>query len=316
MKHPAISPALDQRASAVRAFNRFYTRRIGVLKTRHLDSPFSLTEVRVLYELAHRDRLSAATLAADLSLDPGYLSRLLGAFERRGLLARTPAPHDARQRTLALTAKGRRAFAPLDARAHAEMAAMLDAVPVGSQERIVEAMRTIESLLEPARAATIALRPPKAGDLGWVVQAHGALYAAEFGYDVTFEALVAGIVADFTRRFDAKHDACWIADRGGIPVGCVFVVRKSKTVAKLRLFLVDPAARGTGLGQRLVDECIRFARETGYRTLTLWTQSELLAARRLYERAGFRRVATERHRSFGHDLIGENWELRLQRRSR
>jgi len=304
--------AIDRHAAAVRGFNRFYTRRIGVLKSGLLDSPFSLTEVRVLYELAHRDSLTAGQLAAELELDPGYLSRLLGAFERRGLLTRTKSADDARQRHLRLTAAGRRGFAPLDRRAHDEMVEMLRPLPASSQARLLAALREVEALLSPAHApAPIVLRAPQAGDLGWVVQSHGALYAAEFGYDATFEALVARIVADFVRDFDATGDRCWIADRAGVAVGSIFLVRKSKHVAKLRLFLVDPSARGTGLGARLVDECIHFARAAGYRKITLWTQSELLAARHLYKRAGFRKVATERHRSFGHDLTGENWELAL-----
>jgi DNA-binding MarR family transcriptional regulator/ribosomal protein S18 acetylase RimI-like enzyme len=311
MKRSSSPAALDRRASAVRAFNRFYTRRIGVLRTGLLDSPFSLTEVRVLYELAHRVGLSASALAAELQLDPGYLSRLLGAFERRGVLERTAAKHDSRQRILALTAAGRRAFAPLETRAHAEMADMLRALPADAQERVLAAMREIETLLSPATPSPIVLRAQHPGDYGWVVQAHGALYAAEYGYDATFEALVAEIVADFARRFDPKRDACWIADRGGVRLGAIFLVRKSATVAKLRLFIVEPAARGAGVGSRLIDECIRFARAAGYRKITLWTQSELLAARRLYERAGFRLVATEKHRSFGKSLVGENWELRL-----
>jgi DNA-binding MarR family transcriptional regulator/ribosomal protein S18 acetylase RimI-like enzyme len=311
MKRSPSPTILDRRASAVRAFNRFYTRQIGVLRTGLLDSPFSLTEVRVLYELAHRDGLSAGALAAELQLDPGYLSRLLGAFERRGLLERTTAKHDSRQRILTLTAAGRRAFAPLETRAHAEMADMLRSLPSDAQERVLGAMREIQSLLAPGTLSPIVLRPPHPGDYGWVVQAHGALYAAEYGYDATFEALVAEIVADFARRFDPKRDACWIAERSGVRLGAVFMVRKSATVVKLRLFIVEPAARGAGVGSRLIDECVRFARAAGYRKITLWTQSELLAARRLYERAGFRQVATEKHRSFGKSLVGENWELRL-----
>jgi DNA-binding MarR family transcriptional regulator len=315
---PADSPsappaeALDRRAAAVRAFNRFYTRRIGVLKTGLLDSPFSLTEVRVLYELAHRDGLSAAVLATELELDPGYLSRLLGAFESKGFVARKPAADDRRQRILALTARGRRAFAPLDERAHAEMVDMLRPLAAAAQERVLAAMNEIGRHLGPGGAAPVlVIRPPRPGDLGWVVQAHGALYAGEFGYDVTFESLVARIVADFGRRNDPRRESCWIAEMGGVPVGSIFLVRQSRHVAKLRLFLVDPSARGLGLGARLVDECIRFARAAGYRAITLWTQSELVAARKLYERAGFRLVASERHQSFGKDLVGENWELTL-----
>lgn len=308
-----METAIDRRAAAVRSFNRFYTRRIGVVREGLLESRFSLAEVRVLYELARHDHLTAKALGAELELDAGYLSRLIGDFERRGLLTRTASKTDGRQRHLMLTAAGRRAFAPLERRAHDDITRMLRTLPASGQRRLIEAMQTIESLLSrPGLAAAgIVLRPPRPGDMGWVVQRHGELYAAEYGYDATFEALVAGIVADFVRRFDPARDCCWIAERGGEAVGSVFVVRKSRTVAKLRLFIVDPAARGTGIGARLVDECVRFARRARYRTLTLWTQADLLAARALYQRAGFKRVATERHRSFGRDLTGETWDLQL-----
>ena len=302
----------DARIDAVRGFNRFYTRRIGVLDEGLLDSPYSLAEVRVLYELAHREGLTARQLIDELDLDAGYLSRVLGSFERNGLLTRTPSASDARRRELRLTAAGRRAFAPLNRRAHDEMVAMLRPLPVAAQSRLLSSMREVETLLSPQpKPGPVVIRAPRPGDMGWVVAAHGALYAAEFGYDVTFEALVARIVADFVERFDARRDGCWIAESHGVPVGSIFLVRKSKLVAKLRLFLVDPAIRGGGVGSKLIDECVRFAREAGYRTITLWTQSELVAARRLYERAGFKRIAAERHHSFGHDLVGENWELRL-----
>ncbi len=308
-----METAVDRRAAAMRSFNRFYTRRIGVVRDGLLQSPFSLAEVRVLYELAHRDNLTAKALGAELELDAGYLSRLIGDFERRGLITRTASKTDGRQRQLLLTAAGRRAFAPLDRRAHDEIAQMLRKLPASDQKRLIEAMHSIESLLslEDPAAKGIVLRPPRPGDMGWVVQRHGELYAEEYGYDATFEALVAEIVADFVRRFDPARDCCWIAERGREAVGSVFVVRQSRTIAKLRLFIVDPAVRGSGIGARLVDECIRFARRAGYRTLILWTQSELLAARHLYERAGFKRVASERHQSFGHDLVGETWELQL-----
>ena len=311
MRRTADTP-IDRHAAAVRGFNRFYTRRIGVLRAGLLDSRFSLTEVRVLYELAHRDGLNARELIDELDLDPGYLSRLLGSFEKSGLITRSPSATDGRRRELRLTAAGRRAFAPLNRRAHDEMVAMLQPLPVAAQSRLLAAMRDVETLLarEP-KARPVVIRAPRPGDMGWVVAAHGALYAAEYGYDMTFEALVARIVADFVERFDATRDGCWIAEGHGVPVGSIFLVRKSKTVAKLRLFIVDPAVRGGGVGSKLIDECVRFARAAGYRTITLWTQSELLAARRLYERAGFKRIAAERHRSFGHDLVGENWELRL-----
>ena len=308
-----METALDRRAGAVRSFNRFYTRRIGVVRDGLLDNAFSLAEVRVLYELAHRDNLTAGVLCAELELDPGYFSRLVGAFERRGLLMRTASKIDGRQRHLQLTAAGRRAFAPLDRRAHDEIVELLRGLPAAGQKRLLDAMQTIESLLsrDNAGARGIVLRAPRPGDMGWVVQRHGELYAQEYRYDATFEALVAEIVADFVRRFDPARDCCWIAERAGEVVGSVFVVRKTRAVAKLRLFIVDPAARGTGIGARLIEECVRFARSAGYRTLTLWTQSDLLAARHLYRRAGFKRVASKRHHSFGQSLVGETWDLHL-----
>lgn len=307
---------LERRVEAARRFNRFYTRKIGVLHEGAYDSPFSLTQVRVLYELAHRDRPTATALGRDLGLDPGYLSRLLRGFEKRGLVARTRSAHDGRQSHLALTAQGRRVFAPLNARSHDEVAAMLDGLSPAAQAQAIDAMRTIERLLgDPpaaaAPAAPVVLRAPRPGDLGWVVHRHGAVYAHEYGYDQTFEALVAEIVAHFVQHYDAKRERCWIAERDGEILGCVFLVKQSQTVAKLRLLLVEPQARGAGLGSRLVGECVRFARGAGYRTLTLWTQSELLAARRLYAAAGFRVVRKERNRSFGKDLVSETWELKL-----
>ncbi len=306
---------IDRRAEAVRGFNRFYTKQIGVLGSGLLQSPFSLTEVRVLYELAHRDALTARTLAAELGLDPGYLSRMLTRFEKRGFLAREQSADDARRRHLRLTPAGQRAFAPLNRRAHDDIVAMLNRLRRDRQLRLLNAMSEIRTLLDPAPAHSppqaFVLRPPRPGDLGWVVRAHGAMYAAEYRYDITFEALVAGIVADFVKHFDPRRDGCWIAERDGEPVGSIFLVRKTRTVAKLRLFLIDPAARGAGLGARLIDECIRFARQAGYRKIVLWTQSDLLAARKLYKRAGFRRTGSERHHSFGHDLVAETWELAL-----
>ncbi|HEY8369812.1 MAG TPA: GNAT family N-acetyltransferase [Thermodesulfobacteriota bacterium] len=304
---------LDRRIDAVRRFNRFYTQTIGALHEGHLRSPFSLTQARVLYELAHRHEPTAAALAADLGLDAGYLSRILRGFERKGLIARRPSRTDGRQSLITLTARGREAFAPLDARAREEVGALLERLSEAEQGRVVEAMQTIERLLgpEPASRAPYVLRPHRPGDMGWVVQRHGEIYAQEYGWDETFEALVAEIVAKFVRNYDPKRERCWIAEKDGENVGSVFVVQQSKTVAKLRLLLVDPKARGLGLGTRLVDECIRFARQAGYRKLTLWTNDVLHAARRIYERAGFRLVHRERHRSFGHDLVGETWDLTL-----
>lgn len=300
-------------ADTVRAFNRFYTRQIGVLGDHLLDSPFSLTEMRVLYELAHREGPAAADLARDLGLDGGYLSRILRRFETRGLLTRSPSPADARQSLLRLTRKGHAAFSPLDARARTEAEALLGRLSAAEQRHVVDAMATIERLLGDRRPAAepYLLRPHQPGDMGWVVHRHGAIYAREWGYNAEFEALVARICADFLDRFEPAGDRCWIAERNGAIVGSVFVVRKSKTVAKLRLLLVEPDARGLGIGRRLIDECIRFARDAGYRRLTLWTQSELDAARRLYQQAGFRRVHRAPHHSFGKDLVAETWDLRL-----
>ena len=302
---------------AVRAFNRFYTRRIGALGDHHLESPFSLTEMRVLYELAHRDAPTAADLGRDLGLDAGYLSRILRRFEARALLARAPSPADARQSLLRLTKKGRAAFAPLESRARGEVEALLGPLAASGRREVVGAMDTIQRLLErrPAdavRAAPYLLRQHQPGDMGWVIQRHGAVYAREWGYDAGFEALVARICADFLDHFDPSGERCWIAERDGANVGSVFVVRKSKTVAKLRLLIVEPEARGLGIGRRLVDECIRFARQAGYRKLTLWTQSDLDAARRLYRQAGFRLVGKKAQANFGRaDLVAETWEMAL-----
>ncbi len=303
---------LEARVAAVRRFNRFYTQKIGVLNEGLLRSPFSLAEARVLYELAHRERPTAAELCRDLGLDAGYLSRILRGFARRGLIGRVRAAADGRQRLLSLTAKGRAAFAPLDKRSRREIGALLDGLTDDAQARLVGAMRTVEDMLG-GRADTVPyrLRPHRPGDMGWVVHRHGALYAQDYGWDERFEALVAEIVAKFIKNFDATRERCWIAERDGEIVGSVFLVKRSRTVAKLRLLLVEPSARGLGLGGQLVEECLRFARQAGYRKVTLWTNDILHAARHIYERAGFRKVASETHHSFGHDLVGETWELEL-----
>jgi DNA-binding MarR family transcriptional regulator/N-acetylglutamate synthase-like GNAT family acetyltransferase len=304
---------LDQCIDAVRSFNRFYTKQIGVLREGLLESPFSLTEVRVLYELAHRGEPTAAEICKDLGLDAGYLSRILRGFERRGLVLKAASKVDGRQTLLSLTAQGRKAFAPLNARSQDEVAAMLSRLSGAEQDRLVGAMRTIETLLgaRPEPKVPYLLRPHQPGDMGWVVHRHGVLYAQEYGWDETFEALVAEIAATFIQRFDAKRERCWIAEREGENVGSVFLVQKSRTVAKLRLMYVEPKARGMGIGGRLVSECIRFARQVGYRKIVLWTNSVLTAARHIYKKAGFRLVRAEPHHSFGHDLIGETWELKL-----
>ena len=305
----------DERIEAIRRFNRSYTRHIGVLQPRLLDSPFSLTEGRVLYELAHRDAPSAGELRRDLDLDGGYLSRILAAFARRGLVVRAPAPSDGRLRFFSLTAKGRRAFAPLERSAREQVAALLANRSADEQQRLLTAMRTIEAILgqgaEPDRSYLI--RPPRAGDIGWVVQRHGALYAQEYGWDETFEGMVADIARRFLQRHDPARERCWIAERNRENVGCVFLVAHSATVAKLRLLLVEPAARGLGIGTRLVDECVRFAQQARYRKITLWTNSVLRTARQIYETAGFQLIAEQPHHSFGCDLVGETWTLPLRR---
>jgi DNA-binding MarR family transcriptional regulator/N-acetylglutamate synthase-like GNAT family acetyltransferase len=317
---PRTDPGLAQRTAAVRAFNRFYTQRIGVLREHLLGGPFTLTGVRVLYELAHWQRTgepaTASALASRLALDAGYLSRILLSFERRGLVRKQTSLADARRKSLALTGRGRRKFATLDARSDAEVGAMLGKLPAQAQARLVEAMATVSTLLGGASpGATVqapyVLRAHQPGDIGWVIHRHGALYAQEYGYDERFEALVAEIGARFVQRYDPRCERCWIAERNGEVVGSVFLVRKSATVAKLRLLLVEPHARGLGIGRRLIEECVRFARRAGYRKVTLWTQSDLYAARHLYELAGFRRVHEERHESFGKRLVAETWELAL-----
>lgn len=306
--------ALEQRIAAVRRFNRFYTRRIGVLEEGLSSSPFTLTEARVMYELAAGDGSTAAGLAERLEIDAGYLSRILRRFRERGLLARTPSPTDARRSILRLTAAGREAFGALDAGTRGKVGAMLAGLPDAEQSRLVSAMRAIEAVLDPSaeRDRSYVLRSPVPGDMGWVVWSHGVLYAREYGWDERFEALVAEIVASFARGSDPARERCWIAEKGGENVGSVFLVRDSDEVAKLRLLLVDPRVRGLGIGRRLVGECVEFARSAGYRKVTLWTNDVLYAARRIYEEAGFRLVHEEPHRSFGHDLVGQTWELGLQ----
>jgi DNA-binding MarR family transcriptional regulator/GNAT superfamily N-acetyltransferase len=311
---------VEQRIAAVRGFNRFYTQRIGVLREHLLDSPFSLTGVRVLYELAHwsstGDPPTAAVLAARLALDEGYLSRILRGFEQRGLVRKRLYVADGRRKSLALTDRGRREFKRLDARSQAEVGAMLAKLSAAEQASLVGAMNTVGGLLGQApcdrgQGAPYILRPPQPGDMGWVIHRHGALYAQEYGYDERFEALVAEIVARFVQRFDPARERCWIAERRGEIVGTLFLVRKTNAVAKLRLLLVEPHARGLGIGRRLIDECVCFARRARYRKLTLWTQSDLDAARHLYTLAGFRRVGQERHESFGKKLVAETWERSL-----
>ena len=306
---------LPSTVAAVRQFNRFYTREIGVLHERLLKSPFSLTEVRVLYELAHRQEPTAVELCQELGLDAGYLSRILLGFEKRGLMRRTPCSDDGRRSLLALTTQGRAAFAPLDARSNEEVSLMLSRRSPGQRKRLVESMRAISEILGDAqeRKSSYILRPHRPGDMGWVIHRHGVLYSQEHGYDEHFEALVAEIAANFIQNLDPKRERCWIAEREGEIVGSVFLVKKSKskTVAKLRMLLVEPAARGLGIGKHLVNECVSFARKSGYKKIILWTQSDLHAARSIYKQAGFRLIDEKKHHSWGRDLVAEIWELKL-----
>lgn len=318
----------SQQIAEVRAFNRDYTRRIGVLSQGLLDSPYSLTEVRVMYEIAHRPGTTAAELAADLGLDRGYLSRILKRFESGQLLARAPAEEDARRRHLRLTPVGRRTFAPLERRSQEQVRTLLSGLDDSRRRGLLQAMSVIRGALAGAPAAEpvhtdgspgaddsaqpqAVLRSHRPGELGWVVERHGALYAGEYGWDETFEGLVAGIVAGFVEKRDPARERCWIAERAGERLGCVFLVKDDNRTARLRLLLVEPQARGLGLGRRLVGECLAFARNAGYDRVILWTHANLEAARHLYEEAGFARVRSEPRHSFGHDVVSETWELAL-----
>jgi len=304
---------LTQSVEAVRRFNRFYTRKIGILKEGLLNSPFSLTEARVVYELAHREQTTATQLIQELGLDAGYLSRILRGLKKRGLLDRKTSRRDARQYLLSLTEEGQEAFAGLNAASRSEIESMLNAMSMEEQQRLVGAMQTLEALLgaRPEHRVPYILRPHQPGDMGWVVHRHGVLYNQEYGWDETFEALVAEIVAKFIQNYDAKRERCWIAEKDGENAGSVFLVKKSETTAQLRLLLVEPKARRLGIGKRLVNECTRFARQRGYSKIMLWTNSVLDAARHIYEQEGYRLAEEEAHRSFGHDLVGQNWELCL-----
>jgi DNA-binding MarR family transcriptional regulator/GNAT superfamily N-acetyltransferase len=303
----------DDQIAAVRAFNRFYTGKLGVLDQYLMKSPFSLSEARVLYEIAHRDDPGAKEIGGELGLDPGYLSRIIQKLDESGLITRNPLLSDRRQIRLGLTAKGRQAFAKLDRSSHDEVAAMLGGLGDGERTALVHAMATIEKMLAPLAGARPAflLRSHRAGDIGWIVSRHGAIYAQEFGWDITFEALAAEIAAQFIRAYDPAREHCWIAEMDGEPVGSVFLVTGSNEVAKLRLLLLEKRARGLGIGRALTEQCIRFARERGYTSIALWTQSILVAARDIYQRAGFRRIAEQPHHSFGVDLVGETWEMSL-----
>jgi DNA-binding MarR family transcriptional regulator/GNAT superfamily N-acetyltransferase len=312
LEAPVVADAVAQ----VRRFNRFYTRLVGALDKGHLHSSFSLAETRVLYEIAHGDTPMATDLARDLRLDPGYLSRMLRGFERRGLVERVRSASDGRRNHLQLTPKGRSIFEDLDARASAAVADVLAPFVDGQQQQLLDSMRTIESIFgRPAteQQAPFVLRPHRPGDMGWVVHRQAVLYAQEYGWDETYEALISRIVADFIDRFDPKRERCWIAERDGEIVGSVFLIRHPERagVAQLRLLYVERSARGLGIGRRLVRECTQFARQTGYKTITLWTNSVLTSARKIYEAEGYRLVNEKPHHTFGQDLVGQTWELEL-----
>ncbi|HEV3180006.1 MAG TPA: helix-turn-helix domain-containing GNAT family N-acetyltransferase [Steroidobacteraceae bacterium] len=303
-----------QQIEAVRAFNRDYTRRIGVLSQGLLDSAYSLTQVRVMYEIAHRPGVMAAELAGDLGLDRGYLSRILRGFEAQGIIGRLTSAADGRRQHLRLTPAGRRVLAPLEQRSQVQVRRMLAGLDGASRQALLQAMSTIRSAFAGATGpAEVSLRGHRPGDMGWVVERHGVLYSQEYGWNEDFEALVAGITVEFIRNLDPARERCWIAESHGRRLGCVFLVAGEARTAKLRLLLVEPEARGLGLGRRLVEECVRFARAANYQRIILWTQANLSAARHLYSRTGFARTARERHRSFGHALIGETWELKFRR---
>jgi len=303
--------SLDRRTEQIRRFNRLYTKEIGVLGEGLLDTSFSLTEARVLYEIAHLPAPTANQLCKELGLDPGYVSRIVNGFRKEGLVSRDASQTDRRQHILSLTPSGKSRFDVLDQRSHQETRAKLSQLSVAAQEELVYSLERALTLLGAPnpQSAPFILRPHRAGDMGWVVYRHAVLYAQEYGLDISFEALIAEIVAQFIRNYDPQREACWIAERHGDRLGSVFLVRKTADVAQLRLLLVEPSARGLGLGRHLVNECIRFARTAGYQSITLWTNSILHAARRVYQQAGFRLVEEQPHHSFGKDLVGQTWEL-------
>ena len=304
----------EEHVAAVRRFNRFYTQRLGVLRDGWLDTSFSLSEARVLYEIKQRDRATATDIGRDLGLDAGYLSRMLRDFQKRGLIRKDVSPDDGRQSFLFMTALGTKAFAPLEERTRQQVTAMLGTIAEPEQNRLVSAMQTIETLMDgkPKAAPDVTLREPKPGDFGTIVSRHGVLYAQEYGWAENFEGLCAQIVADFVNNFDPKHERCWIAEVNGQFAGSVMLVKDAvEDVARLRLLLVEPSARGLGLGRKLTEECIAFARSCGYRKITLWTHQVLTAARHIYENCGFKLISNEKRRSWGQPVVSEIWELTL-----
>jgi len=313
----ATAKNADKRIAAVRRFNRYYTRQIGVLRKTFLDSPYSLGEARVLYEIASRRTPTASDIARSLDLDRGYLSRVLRNFEKRGLIRRQTSSKDARQSHLALTARGQKSFIPLDARSQRDTAAMLGKLAPADQARLIAAMATIETLLEgqvqgePAKERTYTLRPPRPGDFGWIVKRNAELYAQDYGWLEPFEGVCAQIVADFVNKYDESRERGWIAEMDGKNVGAVMLADDGDGVARLRLLFVEPRARGLGIGARLTDEAVRFARRAGYRRITLWTHSVLTAARHIYQSAGFKLMRSEEHQSWGQPVVSEHWDLEL-----
>lgn len=303
---------MAERVTALRRFNRFWTAKIGVLQAGLLDTPYSLTEARVIFELAQSDATDLADLRRRLELDAGYLSRILTRFRTDGVVDTRVSSEDGRRQVVSLTPTGREVFSDLDRRSASEVRSMLGGLSVEDQRRLVSAMSTIEDVFSSVPAEPYVIRPLLPGDLGWVVQRHGVVYSEEYGWNQAFEALVARIVADYVDNHDPKRETAWIAEVDGEPVGCVFCVRKDGDTAQLRILLVDPKGRGLGIGSRLVTECIRFARRVGYSKMMLWTNDVLTAARRIYEAAGFELISEGPHHSFGHDLVEQVWELDLR----
>jgi DNA-binding MarR family transcriptional regulator/N-acetylglutamate synthase-like GNAT family acetyltransferase len=309
----STSSRSDPRVAAFRRFNRFYTQKIGVLDRSYLQSEFSVSEARVLYELAQRDETTASEISASLGLDMGYLSRILGKLEQQELIRRAPAEQDARQRLIQVTSKGKKAMSTLDLRSEEQAGSLLAELSDRQQASVLQAMSQIQTVLGDGQAThqPYIIRTHRTGDLSWIAYRHAVLYCQEYGWNEAFEALVLGITAHFLKHCDPEAERCWVAERSGEILGCVLLVRSSKQIAKLRLLLVEPSARGLGIGKRLVEECIRFAREKGYKKIVLWTQSNLTAARGIYQKAGFELVATDSHEDFGPRLTAETWELRL-----
>jgi DNA-binding MarR family transcriptional regulator/GNAT superfamily N-acetyltransferase len=302
---------VQERVARLRAFNRFYTRFLGLLRDGLLDSPYSLAEGRVLFELGTSEAASPSHLAERLQVNLGYMSRVLSGLKKRGLVRAETSPDDGRRQLVSLTSRGRAVFKSLDEASSEQIRRLLSVLSDDAQDRLMSSVSVIESLLGERPPPVVTLRAPVSGDFGWIVQRHGQLYAQEYGWDETFEALVARIVADYADEHDPKRDAAWIAEVNGERVGCVFCMKKEHDVAQLRILLVEPSARGMGIGGRLVEECIRFAKRAGYKQVMLWTNDVLVDARRIYERVGFRLVDEEAHHSFGHDLVGQNWMLDL-----